>query len=227
MSRSARVSTLLDMTRPLACLVLLCCSLAAAAENPWETQRTDPILIKTRSRDGSDVKEIWAEGELQATALQLQAVILDVKRFTVFMPYMTESRFVGGRDPDGAQYTYARMDVPVLSPRDFVHKTYLDRDAASDPGGAFENHWWAVPTKLPEVEGVVRLKISEGRWLVTPSKDGKSSHVVYQLCVDPGGAVPAFAANRANANGLTDTFKNIEREAQRRAAQPPIVTAIE
>ena len=36
-----------------------------------------------------------------------------------------------------------------------------------------------------------------------------------------------LAANRANADGLTDTFKNIEREAQRRAAPPPIVTAIE
>ena len=94
----------------------------------------------------------------------------------------------------------------------------LDRDAATDPAGVFANHWFAVPTKLPQRESVVRLKISEGSWLVTPSADGKSSHVVYQLCVDPGGAIPAFAANRANASGLTDTFKNIEREAQRRAA---------
>src|SRR5205085_2346398 len=112
---------------------------------------------------------------------------------------------------------YARMDVPVLSPRDFIHKAYVDRDAAKDPEGVFENHWWAVPTKLPEKPGVVRLKISEGTWKVTPITADKS-HVVYRLCVDPGGAVPAFAANKANADGLTDTFKNIEREAQKRAA---------
>ena len=131
---------------------------------------------------------------------------------------MTESYFVGGTDPDGARYTYAKLDVPVLSPRDFIHKAYLDRDAATDPAGVFANHWFAVPTRLPQREGVVRLKISEGSWQVTPSADGKSSHVVYRLCVDPGGAIPAFAANRANADGLTDTFKNIEREALRRAA---------
>lgn len=215
------------MTRQLLCLVCFTSALAAAAEeNPWETQRTDPILIKTRSRPGSDVKEIWAEGTLKASTPDIQNAITDVKRFTVFMPYMTESRFLGGTDPDGAKYTYARLDVPVLSPRDFVHKAYLDRDSATDPQGVFANHWFAVPTKLPEVEGVVRLKISEGSWLITPSADGKSSHVVYRLCVDPGGAIPAFAANKANADGLTDTFKNIEGEAKRLAGIRAAAAAI-
>jgi hypothetical protein len=135
------------------------------------------------------------------------------------MPYMTESRFVGGRDADGAQYTYQKMNLPLLSARDFVHKVYLDRDARTDPQGVFANHWAAAPDKLPKVDSVIRLEISEGSWVVAPSADGKSSHVVYRLCVDPAGAVPAFAANRANASGLTDTFKNIEREAKKRSAE--------
>lgn len=201
-------------------VLVLASTLAVAEENAWETQRIDPILIKTRSRAGSAVKEIWAEGTVAAPVKAIQTTILDVTRFTRYFPYMTESRFVGGTDADGAKYTYARLDVPVLSPRDFVHKTYLDRDASTDPAGAFANHWFAVPRRMAEVEGVVRLKISEGSWLVTPAADGKSAHVVYKLCVDPGGAIPAFAANRANANSLIDTFQNIEREAQRRALKP-------
>jgi hypothetical protein len=192
--------------------------LLAAEENPWETQKTEPILIKTRARTGSDVKEVWAEGTIAAAPADIQDALTDVKRMTEFMPYMTESRFVGGRDEDGAQYTYAKMDPPLLSARDFIHKVYLDRDAHTDPQGVFANHWAAAPQKLPERDSVVRLKISEGSWFVTPSADGNSSHVVYRLCVDPAGAVPAWAANRANASGLTDTFQNIEREAQRRAA---------
>ncbi len=207
------------MIRHALCFVCLTSTLVAAAEdNPWETQRTEPTLIKTRARPDSAVKEVWAEGDLAASVVDIQNTITDVKRFIVFMPYMTASRFIGDVDADGARYTYARLDVPVLSPRDFVHKAYLDRDSATDPEGVFANHWFAVPTKIPAVEGVVRLTISEGSWKVTPSADGKSSHVVYRLCVDPGGAIPAFAANRANANGLTDTFKNIEGEAQRRSA---------
>ncbi|MBS1153006.1 MAG: hypothetical protein H6Q89_4704, partial [Myxococcaceae bacterium] len=178
------------MIRTALCLACLCGTLAAAAEE---------ILIKTRPRPGSAVKEVWAEGTLAAAPIDIQDAITDVKRFTVFMPYLTESHFVGDTDPDGARYIYARLDMPVLSPRDFVHKTYVDRDAATDPEGVFENHWFAVPTRLPEREGVVRLKISEGSWRVTPSADGKHSRVLYRLSVDPGGAVPAFAANQANA----------------------------
>jgi hypothetical protein len=192
--------------------------LLTADPNPWQTQRTEPILIKTRAREGTDVKEIWAEGDLAAAPGDIQDALTDVKRMTDFMPYLKESRFVGGRDPDGAQYTYQKMEPPLLSARDFIHKVYLDRDAHTDPQGVFSNHWSAVPDALPQVDSVVRLKISEGGWVVTPSPDKKSSHVIYRLCVDPAGAVPAFAANRANASGLTDTFKNIEREAQRRAA---------
>lgn len=193
-------------------------ALAPAADNKWETQRTDPILVKTRARPGSDVKEVWAEGIIAATPIDIQNTITDVDRFPKFMAYMTVSKFVGGTDEDGARYTYAKLDLPVIAPRDFVHKTYIDRDAARDPQGVFANHWFAVPDKIPELKGVVRLKISEGSWQITPLPDGKS-HVVYKLCVDPGGAIPAFAANKANADGLTDTFKNIEKEAQRRATE--------
>ncbi len=145
--------------------------LLAADPNPWETQRTEPILIKTRAREGTAVKEIWAEGDLAATPVDIQDALTDVKRMPDFMPYLKESRFVGGRDPDGAQYTYQKMEPPLLSARDFVHKVYLDRDAHTDPQGVFANHWSAVPDALPRVDSVVRLKISEGGWVVTPSPD--------------------------------------------------------
>ncbi len=36
----------------------------------------------------------------------------------------------------------------------------------------------------------------------------------------------AAAANRANADGLTDTFKNIEKEAKRRANERAAAAAI-
>ena len=163
------------MTRPALLALCLCSTVSTADEHPWETQRTEPIVIKSRSRAGSAVKEIWAEATVKASTRDIQQAITDVTRFTVFFPYMTESRFVGDREADGARHTYARLDVPVLSPRDFVHKAYLDRDSATDPAGVFANHWFAVPTKLPEVAGVVRLKISEGSWLVTPTARRRTS----------------------------------------------------
>jgi hypothetical protein len=191
----------------------------AFAEDAWETQQTEPVLVKTRARAGTEVKEVWAEGTIKAMPIDIQNALMDEKRFTQFMPYLTEAREIGTREPDGAKYIYSKIDLPVLSPRDFIHKCYLDKDAATDPQGAFANHWFAVPNKTPNRSNVVRLQISEGSWLVTPNPDGKSSHVVYKFSAEIGGSVPISAANRANARGVGDTFANIEREATKRAAE--------
>jgi hypothetical protein len=185
----------------------------------WDVQRTAPILIKVRERPATDVKEVWAEGDLAAAPIDIQNALCDVDRFTGYMPYLAEARYLGEPDPDGARYSYSRLELPVLSPRDFVHKVYVDRDAATDPAGVFANHWFSVPTRIPERPSVLRLQISEGSWLVTPLPGGAASHVIYCFCADPRGSIPSFAANRANVTGVTETFKNVEREAQRRGRE--------
>ena len=134
------------------------------------------------------------------------------------MPYIVEARQLGNADPDGATYCYTRLDLPFLSSRDFIHKTYLDRDANKDPKGTFASHWFAVPNRIPERMGMVRLQISEGSWLVTPLPGGKS-HAVYKFAADPAGNIPAFAANASNTDSVVDTFHNVEKEAQLRAAE--------
>jgi hypothetical protein len=193
-------------------------SLAAHGEEPWETVRNEPICVKTRKRPASDIKEVWAEGTIAAQPVDIQSTLTDLSRYPKFMPYIAEARYIGATDADGAQYVYSRLDLPILSSRDFVHKTYVDRDARTDPQGTFANHWFAVPDKLPHRHDVIRLQVSEGSWLVSPLPDGKS-HVVYHVTVDPGGAIPSFAINKSNADGVEQTFKNVEHESQRRAAE--------
>ena len=123
--------------------------MAVGPEGQWDIQRTAPILIKVRARPATNVKEVWAEGDIAAAPIDIQNTLCDVDRFTGYMPYLAEARYLGEPDPDGARYTYGRLELPVLSARDFVHKVYLDRDAATDPAGVFANHWFSVPTRVP------------------------------------------------------------------------------
>jgi hypothetical protein len=192
---------------------------ALADDGGWVTAQTQPILIKTRARPGTDVREVWAEGTLAAPTVDIQDAVTDVKRFTQFMPYMVEARQLASPGPDGGIYVYSRIDVPVLDARDFVHLSYTDRDAHTDPEGVFQNHWSAVDGKVPHKPNVVRLKMSEGSWLVQPLPGGDKSHVIYRFAVDPGGAVPGWVANKSNTGGAGDTFKNVEKEAKRRQAE--------
>ncbi len=191
-------------------------SAASAAADEWETVLTGHVTVKMRARPGTAVKEVWAEGELAAPVQDIQSVLMEPDKFPSFMPYVKESRVLKDKAPDGAQYVYTRLDLPMVQSRDYVLKVYLDEGVKPDGSGAFRNRWVAVTDKLPERHNVVRLKLNEGSWYVTPKGDGTKSHAVYRFVVDPGGWVPSWAADQGNKSGVPDTFRAIEKEAQRR-----------
>ncbi|HYX90170.1 MAG TPA: hypothetical protein VE782_01305 [Myxococcaceae bacterium] len=184
----------------------------------WETIATDPVLIKTRSVPGSSVKEVWAEAEIAAPALDVQSALTDADHFREFMPYVKESRTLGHPQPDGSQYVYTRLDFgSLITSRDYVVRVRVERSIGPDGIGEFHNRWVAEPDRIPSRAHVIRLRVNEGSWQVVPRGPNKS-FARYRCMVDPGGWIPAFAANAGNKQGVTDTFKSVEGEAQRRSA---------
>lgn len=201
----------------LAALTLLV-SMPALAGDDWETVATGSITVKARNKQGTAIREIWAEGEINAPAQDIQATILDSESYPKFMPYVKECRVIGKPEADGTKFVYTKIDPPVVAARDYVVKVTTPQHVAADGSGAFENRWVSVWDKIPSRSNIVRLKVNEGSWLVTP-KDANKSHVVYKFTVDPGGMIPSFAANMGNKSGVTDTFKAVEKEALRRKAE--------
>ncbi len=201
-------------------LLLLALSVLAARSAraaDWEVVVEKPYLVKTRPLPGTSIHEVWAEGVVDAPVREIGEAVMDPEGFPRFMPYVKEGRFIKGTEPDGARYVYVRLNFPIVSARDYVTKVYILKNTAPDGSGVFENKWDAVPNLIPSRNNIVRLQYNSGSWNVTPRPDGKS-YVVYKFAVDPGGAVPAFAANMGNRSGVPDTFKAVEKEAQRRAA---------
>lgn len=188
----------------------------AAAEGEWETLSQEPWIIKARSVPGTDVKEIWAEGVLDAPVADIQSAVGDPDNYTKFMPYVKEARKVGAPHADGGQLIYTRLDFGrLVKSRDYVVISWLDKGVDENGDGEFKNHWKAAPDALPERANALRVRVNEGSWHVTPRKDGKSD-VVYRFLVDPGGMIPRFAADIGNREGVSRTLKAVEQEAQRR-----------
>lgn len=208
---------------PLA-LSLLCLSTSALAAEAWETVQEGAIVIKTRQKPGTEVKEVWAEGLIAAEVQDIQTTLMTPDRFAKFMPYVKEAREFGKPDADGGAYVYTRLDLPWVKARDYVTKVFLEEGVKPDGSGAFRNRWVATPDKIPHRNNIIRLKYNEGSWHVTGQGEGKS-HAVYRFSVDPGGWIPGFAADMGNTKGVTDTFRAVEAEAQRlgreRKASPP------
>lgn len=194
-------------------------SSAALAEEEWEEIVSGPITVKTRDREDSSVKEIWAEGAMHAPVQDVQAAMTDAENFPRYVPYVKESRLVGGRTPEGAHYVYTRLELPWVTSRDYVLKVIIEKSVDENGAGEFKNYWKAQADYLPKRANVVRLTENEGGWHITPLGDGQKSWAVYRFSVDPGGWIPSFAADLGNKRGVLETFKAFENEAIRRAAE--------
>lgn len=192
---------------------------AGRGEEPrWDTVSVGTIEVKSRDLPGSPVREYWAQTELDAEVQDLQATLTEANEFHRFMPFVKESRFLRRIDPDGSRYCYVRLELPPpLTARDYVVRVKTLKGVAPDGSGEFENRWEAVPDALPTRRHTVRLKLNEGSWRITPLPQGRSK-VEYRFRVDPSGMVPPFAAEIASRNGIPDTLRAAEKEAQRRAA---------
>ncbi len=197
--------------------VLVLPSLALADDGWKPVSSQGGISVKSRPRAGTAVKEFWVETDFDAAARALQDVLVDTEHFRDFMPYVKESRFVGKPEADGSVYAYIRLDPPG-GQRDYIVKSTVTQKVGDDGKGAFAQSWKAEPDKFPARHHIIRVRVNEGSWLITPVGP-KKSHAVYKFAVDPGGNIPAFAADMANQSGIAGSLKAIEKEAQKRAAK--------
>ncbi|MCX0165169.1 START domain-containing protein, partial [Escherichia coli] len=107
---------------------------AAHAEEAWKTVAEKPYVVKVRARPGSEAKDVWAEGELAASAADVQAVLRDVDAYRRWMPYVKEARILKDL-PDEGQLTYTKLDLPVVSSRDYICNVVLESKLAEDGSG--------------------------------------------------------------------------------------------
>jgi hypothetical protein len=186
-----------------------------ASEAAWTTVVTGLVTVKNRSIPGSPIKEVWAEGLVNAPLLDVQDALTNIPRLKSFMPYMKDCRVIRAMPEDQSVLLYTMIDLPVVGKRDYVTQLWQPQTAKADGTGVFEARWVARPAVIPERNGIIRLKTNDGMWLATAREGGKT-WLVHRFAVDPGGWVPAFAANMGNEKGVTDTFRNVELEAQKR-----------
>lgn len=188
---------------------------AALAAAGWQQISPGPILIRARQRPNSPVRDLWAEGDLDAPVRDIQDVIRDCPNQPRFMPYMKECRALPSTAPDGSELVYSKLAPPFVEPRDYVLKVFVDRSVGADGKGEFLSRWVAQPDALAVNKGIIRIRVNEGSWHAYET-NGKT-HLVYRLAADPGGTLPPSIANLSNKSAVIDTFNAIEREARKRA----------
>ncbi|CAN5784638.1 hypothetical protein BH20VER1_BH20VER1_05360 [soil metagenome] len=213
---------------PLIALVLLLVPLLTAAEKParlnppyQRAQSTDPqegwsqesagkdVVIHSRTRPGSSLREFRAIGVIEAAPGAVFAVIDDSESYPRFMPYTSETRVLK-REKDTV-LAYQRLELPLVSDRDYTLRSRHQR-WLSPEGPIYWIRWQPANDQgPPQKPGVLRVNVCEGGWLLEPHESG-ATRAIYTIYTDSGGALPAVLANNGSRIAIRKVFEAIRKQ---------------
>lgn len=185
-----------------------------------------PVKVETRAIPGRDVKQVNAQGIIDAPPHVVRAVIADLERYPAFMPYVKESRVLS-RDASGDVVNYQRISfgLPLVRDRHYViritERGY--RDAERRRAWTFV---WRLGDGLPPgvSPDAVRVSVNSGHWDLRPVGASESAtDVRYCVFTDPAGALPKWLVGLANTEGIPRLFAAVSTAAAspRYASLPP------
>jgi hypothetical protein len=189
---------------------------AAGGAPPRGQERWEPlgtqhgVALWGRALPGSPLREIKAEAHFAAPPARVWQALRDVERASEFLPAVVMAQVVATASPRD-RLEYWRWDSPSLGARDAVLQVSVVEDPASE---TFYQRWRAAPPgTLPAAEGIERLAICAGSWVVEPLEGG-GSHVVYWSAIDPGDSTPSWLTNAAQLHDVPMLMDALAHRAQ-------------
>jgi hypothetical protein len=202
------------MTRTLFFTLILSgiLSLPGLGQDGWKLKTNkDSIAIFTRTFPDSKFKAIKVEVELDATLSQLVAVILDVNTGAEWV-YSTKSSVLLKQVSPSELYYYSEVNVPwPAANRDFIAQLKAVQDSHSRVVTIYGP---TFPDYLPAKKDIVRVRRSEGKWVISPVAKNRI-RVEYTLRVDPGGDLPAWLVNMFASKGPYESFRKLKEQLQK------------
>lgn len=177
----------------------------------WEeTANRDGVVIYSRTRAGSAIKEFKSVGLIDSPPRAVYAVLVDAEAYPSFMPYSAEVRIL--KQTDDVVVAYHRLKLPLVDDRDYTLRS--EHSQSPGPGGATYHIRWEPANDLGPAQkaGVQRVKVCEGSWLLEPTGNG-TTRATYLIYSDTGGAIPAVFANNASRLAIRKVFAAIRKEA--------------
>ncbi len=197
--------------------------LESIAQDGWKLKAEDEgIKVYTRSTPNSGFKAVKVDCEINATASQLVAIIMDIKN-SVNWAYHTKSSMVLKQVSPADLYYYAVVQVPwPVENRDFICHIMVKQNPQTK---VVTIDAPCIGDYIPEKPGMVRVKQSVGKWTLTPAGSNKIK-VEYTLALNPGGNVPSWVINLFAAEGPMHTFKGLELQLAKPIYQHPELSYI-
>ena len=195
---------------PFAALLLMMATTSAQPNWELRTEKKD-IKVYTRTFPDSKYKAIKVELSLRTTLSRLVTVLLDIKTAPDWV-YATKSATLLKQVTPSELIYYSEVRLPwPMSNRDFIAHLITTQDP--------HTHVVTIlgPTMndyVPEKKDIVRVRRSEGKWILTPVDKGHV-RVEYTLRTDPGGDIPAWLFNLFVTKGPLESFEHLKTQLEK------------
>lgn len=179
----------------------------AAAFASWKTiTRERGVLVSTRDEPGRQFPSFRGIGRVDASVWEIIAILEDADSAKEWMHDCNGSALIEKLDSHH-QVIYNRTDAPwPVADRDIVLKSgYQVTNAGKEIWAKFKQ---TTHSKMPEVEGVVRMPTLEGHYHVVAIDDSHSL-VEYRVNADPGGALPDWLVKQTTKDLPLETLVNL------------------
>jgi len=204
-------------------LLLLLNQFVVLGQCSWKlSAEKEGIKVYTSEVPDSKVKAIKVECEMEASASQLVAVLLDVNTSADWVYHTRNCSLIKQVSPSELYY-YSEVTLPwPAENRDFVAHLTVTQNPDTK---VIVINGPAVPGFVPEKKGIVRISNSTGKWTITPC--GRDHiKVEYTLHVEPGGNIPVWMVNMFATEGPLQIFKKLKLQLQKPAYKNAVMPFI-
>ncbi len=181
---------------------------ASSAE--WvEDSNAKGVVIYSRNRSGTSLKEFKGMGVIDAPPGAVFGVLDDTEAFPSFMPYTSECRVL--KREKNIVVAYQRLEIPLVTSRDYTLRSHHEQWLGPE-GTIFRIRWEPANNLGPAAKaGVLRVNVCEGGWLLEPEGAG-STRATYSIFTDSGGALPSFMANSGSRIAIRKVFEAVRKQ---------------
>ena len=198
--------SVLPRYRYLIWIGVLCLSYPLIGQHDeWKLQvDKHDIQVFTRKVEGHPIKEFKGVTTIRVHPSEILEVLTDLSTYEDWIYKCRHAELLSNDAPD--EYTF-RVEINVPFPaadRDVVQRMYI----RNQPDGSVKVDIVAEPELAPKEDGLVRMPLSDGGWVLTPDANG-GTHVSMQFLSDPGGSVPDWMVNVMLNDNPYNTLRNL------------------
>jgi uncharacterized protein YndB with AHSA1/START domain len=186
-------------------LVILSALAGVLAQEGYSRVAEQHGVVVYKKSQGQQI-DLAAEGDLPGSPDRVLELLTDYESHPRWVKSLAESKVIW-RGKSAAD-VYQRISAPLVADRDFtLHATWSKEGDERVVKLRARNERGPAPK-----DGVVRVNVNEGEWRLTPSADGKSTHVTYRFRLDLGGKIPGNMASDQAARDLPGLFNSMRNE---------------